>query len=135
MKNLVKILFVALVAYLPTTLEAQTVGALSVETIHGEVTIGALNSWGNIHFLADADTDRFYFNKPIWTKGGELGSYDTDLKLLTGTIPRMAILRSNGNVGIGTSAPKARLEVNGNTIIGKVENTPAGYKLMGRLCI
>jgi len=40
----------------------------------------------------------------------------------------MTILRSNGNVGIGTQAPQARLDVNGNVRIGNVD-TPAGYKL------
>ncbi len=128
MKILFKILFVILISYLPMTLSAQANpdNPVYAETIHGAVSIGAENPW-NVHFRTDTGK-RFYFNRPLWVATGHIGSHANNLYLKTHTTTRMTILRSNGNVGIGTNNPQARLDVNGNVRIGDV-STPAGYKL------
>lgn len=81
-------------------------------------TLGSANpAWS--HILTDAP--KFYFGKPIAIDNGQIGSYNTsNLSFSTGVgspgfgMTRMTILRSNGNVGIGTTSPSQKLEVNGN---------------------
>lgn len=128
MKTLFKILFVAVIVYLPMTLSAQVNenAPLYAETIYGAVSIATENPW-NTHFRTD-EGKRFYFNAPVWFKDGEIGSHSNNLYLQTHGSTKMTILRSNGNVGIGTNNPQARLDVNGNVRIGDV-TTPVGYKL------
>jgi len=118
MKTLIKILFVTLIASLPIIASAQLTenndGSITVATANGGIKIGALNSTSNLHFNAvDDRTDRFYFNRRIWVNGGEVGSYQSNLSLKTNNNTRMTILKSNGKVGIGTTTPEAKLDVNG----------------------
>jgi len=99
---------------------------LYAETIHGAVSISTENPW-NAHFRTD-EGKRFYFNAPVWFKTGQIGSYNENLYLKTHKTTQMTILRSNGNVGIGTKTPQTRLDVAGNVRIGNV-TTPDGYSL------
>jgi len=143
MKILIKILFIALLC-LPFTLSAQWTdsgtymrtndkvgisvnpaeklhingsvrgnqnGALRISTGNGYVDIGPKNSvWA--HFTTDRG--KFYFNKEIRVNTGFIGSYNQDLSLRTQGTTRMTILKSNGNVGVGTTTPAEKLHVNGS---------------------
>ncbi len=83
-------------------------GALRINTGSGYVDIGPKNTtWS--HF--STDRSRFFFNKPITVDGGAIGSYDENLLLQTSGNTRITVLNSNGNVGVGTTNPNAKLEV------------------------
>lgn len=55
----------------------------------------------------------FSFNKRIYGKGGFFSPRNTDLTLGTYNSSRVTILNNNGNVGIGTTSPAYKLDVNG----------------------
>lgn len=61
-----------------------------------------------------SDSTEFYFNNSIRIKNGSLAS-DTasDLTLKTNEITRMTIKTGTGYIGIGTTAPQAKLDVRG----------------------
>jgi len=81
-----------------------------VRNAYGSLSIGPLNT-GWCHFYTDRST--YYFNKGIWVNGN-IGSYNSDLNLMTAGTTRLTILNSNGNVGIGTTNPGPyKLNVNG----------------------
>ncbi|GCC50446.1 hypothetical protein SanaruYs_06610 [Chryseotalea sanaruensis] len=84
-------------------------GALRINTPTGYVDIGSANTaW--MHFRTDRP--RFYFDKPVTVFGG-IGSYDlNDLYLQTNTSTRMTIVNSTGDVGINTTAPQGKFQVN-----------------------
>lgn len=95
-------------------------GALRINTDYGITCIGAVS--GNYsHF--NTTKPRFYFYKPIMIEGGQISSSNgTNLYFQTflydgsslNPTTRMTILNSNGNVGIGTTTPAYKLDVNGN---------------------
>jgi hypothetical protein len=92
--------------------------AVRIQTPTGYVDLGPQNAqW--CHF--STDRDNYYFNKPLYSANGIFASYYTsDLFLQTGdgsysSNTRLTILNSNGNVGIGTTTPSQKLEVNGTT--------------------
>ncbi len=86
---------------------------LNVQTNFGYMHIGARNSaWA--HFYTNLP--KYYFNKEVRVNSGMIGSYDEDLVLKTKDTERLRIKINNGNVGIGTNAPKTKLHVQGNRI-------------------
>ncbi len=81
----------------------------------GYIDIGPANSgWAHIY----SDRPKFIFNKPVWSIGGAFSSYSSDnLYLQTNGTNRITVLNSNGNVGIGTNLPQAKLNVIGNIYV------------------
>ncbi len=88
----------------------------------GYLAFGPANA-GWSHFVTNRP--RFYFNTGVTVDSGNIGSYNENLSLQTSGTTQMTILNSNGNVGIGTTAPGAyKLNVNGDTnITGKLNVT------------
>ena len=85
-------------------------GALRVDSGNGTIDIGAQNtSWAHIY----TDRPKVIFNKPIYSSGNAFSSYTSDLALQTNGNTRLTINSNNGNVGIGTTTPDAKLAVNG----------------------
>jgi len=83
-------------------------GALRINTGSGYIDIGPKNtSWA--HFYTDRS--RYWFSTGLTIETGNIGSYDEDLSLQTSGTTRITILNSNGNVGIGTTSPSAKLHV------------------------
>jgi len=85
------------------------------------VQIGPQNySWS--HF--STDRDKFYFNKPIYVNGTIHSYTGNNMSIGTYGKSQLTILESNGNVGIGTSAPKEKLHLfSGNFLISSGTNT------------
>ncbi len=84
-------------------------------TDYGYIKLGPANVWA-AHIYTDRS--RFVFNRQIFVRGGIFSaSQGSDLVLKTYTTPRLKILESNGNVGIGTETPGAKLEVAGQVKI------------------
>ncbi len=72
--------------------------------------IGPQNSsW--VHFYTDV-SQGYYFNQKVTVDTGLVSSYDEPLQLQTSGSTKMFI-NTNGNVGIGTTSPSAKLEVAG----------------------
>lgn len=91
-------------------------GALRVNTQYGYTDIGLQNSWYS-HFYTNISRG-FYFNNSL-TINGNISSYNvSDMNLQTydgvNYYNRLTIARSNGNVGIGFTAPSQKLDVNGS---------------------
>ena len=80
----------------------------------GWIDIGPANaSWAHIY----TDRPKFIFNRPVYSVDDTFSSYDNDLKLQTAGTTRIFVEKDNGNVGIGTTSPGAKLEVNGSILI------------------
>lgn len=71
------------------------------------------------YFNFSTDRPYFYFNKPVRITGGNIGSNSGDLNLQTAGSTKVTVLSTNGNMGIGTTAPAYKLHVNGDA---KVNN-------------
>ncbi|MDR0230908.1 MAG: hypothetical protein LBI82_02180 [Dysgonamonadaceae bacterium] len=87
-------------------------GALRVQTDYGNLDLGPQNAT-----TAHLSTDRsqFLLNKPLFLQTGTLSSYNTsNMYFQTNGTNRMTVLNSNGNVGIGTTSPAEKLEINGS---------------------
>jgi hypothetical protein len=106
-------------------------GALEINTASGYLRLGATStSWNHIQ----GENAKFYFNKPLVIDGGntsgsayQISSYASeDLVLATqdGTENRITIKSDTGNVGIGVTAPSAKLEVAGEikTSLGNINS-------------
>ena len=84
---------------------------LRIQTNYGYTQIGPENtSWS----FFSTDRPRFYFNKGITVDTGLIGSFNEKLSLQTSGTTRVTVLNTNGNVGIGTSAPGAKLDCRGS---------------------
>jgi hypothetical protein len=95
-------------------------GALRINTGSGYIDIGPKNtSWA--HFYTDRS--RYWFSTGLTIETGNIGSYDEDLSLQTSGTTRITILNSNGNVGIGTTTPAAKLHVAGNIKTNTINET------------
>ena len=88
----------------------QSGGALRIRSTHGWVDVGPRNgSWA--HFATDRP--RYYFDKGITVDQGLIGSYNEDLRLQTSGTTRITVSNTSGNVGVGTTTPAYKLDVNG----------------------
>jgi len=85
-----------------------TGGALVVKTENGYTEIGPRNT-GWSHFITDQNN--FYFNKGVWVSGIFSSYYNNHLDLRTGGVSRIFANYSTGNIGIGTTTPSSRLEL------------------------
>ena len=90
-------------------------GCLRIQTDCGITAIGC-DSWAYSHF--DTNMPRFYFYKPIVIGNGEIaGGKNKNISLQTyngsSYTTRMFVNNSNGYVGIGTSTPAYKLDING----------------------
>lgn len=82
----------------------------------GIYTYNATNGnwfWGNMY----GATDKFGINYKSGSEDDATASYAYNL----------FTVQSNGNVGIGTTAPKGRLQVNDRTLIGQLNTVAATY--------
>lgn len=95
-----------------TRLQKGSGNAVRIQTNSGYVDVGPQNT-GWSHF--STDRPRFYFNKGITVDEGLIGSYDENLSLQTSGTTRITVLNSNGNVGIGTTAPAYSLDLANGT--------------------
>ena len=78
-------------------------------TDFGWIQLGPANTTA-AHIYTDATHDKFVFNKPVFTTTGEFSALGTaDLFFRTGVTPRMTMLNSNGNMGVGTTTPMEEL--------------------------
>ncbi|MCB9101771.1 MAG: hypothetical protein H6632_19710 [Anaerolineales bacterium] len=100
-------------------------GALRIKTATGYTDIGSKNGdWS--HFYTDRS--KYYFDKEIRVNSGKIGSFDEDLSLCISGNTKVTILKMNGNVGVGTADPKAKLDVNGIIRMGGESTDIVGYK-------
>ena len=91
-----------------SALQLDVDSSVRVNTDYGYVNIGPTNTtWCHI----TTDRDDFFFNKPITVDGGEISTYNEDLKLQTSGTNRLQILNSDGHVGIGITPTTIRLDV------------------------
>jgi len=89
-------------------------GVVRLSSDTGWMDIGSKNAnWA--HFYTDRD--KYYFDKEIRVNTGKIGAYDEDLQLCVEGNSKLTILKSNGNVGIGTTTPVTRLHVNGDLTV------------------
>ena len=99
-------------------------GALRVKSSHGYIDVGAQNtSWAHIY----TDRPKIIFNKDVYTVSNAFSSYNNDLILRTKGTERLRIDDTNGNIGIGTNAPKSKLHVNGDMFM----NAGEGFRIYG----
>lgn len=88
-----------------------TAGQLKIKTNYGYVYVGP-TSETTMNF--NTDLNRYVFDKPIFNNSGVYSaSNGTNLTLQTNFTPRLTILRNNGNIGIGITAPEYKLDVSG----------------------
>lgn len=98
-------------------------GALRVKSSSGYLDLGSQNSsWAHIY----TDRPGIIFNKPVYEVGGQFSSYsNSNLFMQTAGITRITALRSNGNVGISTTTPTAKLHTVGTV---RFQNLPNGKR-------
>jgi hypothetical protein len=88
-------------------------GALRISTESGWIDIGPRTTeWS--HFRTDRQ--KYFFDKEIRVGSGKMGSEDEDLSLCTSGQARITVKHTNGRVGIGTTSPAEKLDVNGRIL-------------------
>jgi hypothetical protein len=101
--------------------------------VHSYLALYSPNSgddiYGNIRVIRNA-----HRNDGMYINYDSAGGSSADLRFFAnGTSERMRINASNGNVGIGTTAPSEKLHVAGNIVLGSTANgyQEAGSKYIG----
>ena len=88
-------------------------GEVTLKGDNGSITIGATDEQT---MTFNTDRSKFVFNKPIYNQSGVYDSWsNTNLQFNTNGTNRMIIL-NNGNVGIGTQTPMAKLHVDSGVL-------------------
>jgi trimeric autotransporter adhesin len=105
----------------------QSGGTLRIQSDYGYTDIGAVNA-GYSHFYTDRP--QYYFNKRIIVDEGIISSYNENLQLQTAFSTKMTILNLNGNVGINTSTPTEKLDVNGTARLRGVTQSDAQSRVL-----
>ena len=100
-------------------------GLALINNSNGNVKIGSYNPYFS-HFITDRSS--FYFNKKLYVDG-TINSYRQNLTLYANNTISLTALQSNGNIGIGTTNPTEKLEVNGLALI----NNSNGFIKIGPL--
>jgi hypothetical protein len=106
-------------------------GSLVVSTNAGTLDMGPSSS---VYCNYNTSSSYNYFNKTVYTSTGKFGSPIADLNFDLNFVTRMAILRSNGYVGIGTKTPTQALSLKGNLAISPTTVT-SDEKYNGALMI
>ena len=132
MKRLLLPSLLVLLTTISLDLKAQTLPTLwnTFNTDHGYIQLGPANSnWAHIY----TDRPKFIFNKDVYAIEGGFSAYSSsNLFLKTNGTTRMTIKYNNGNVGIGTTNPLEKLQVNGNLLIhGQILIPPNKYFKFG----
>ena len=97
-------------------------GELRVSCPQGSSTYLNIHPYsGYVNFQSNSAP--YYFDNKIVSPNGFYSPNNANYNLTLGTGPtaRMTILRSNGNVGIGTSAPIEKLDVDGKVFLHTVD--------------
>ena len=94
-----------------------TAGQLMIRTDSGYVYVGPTTK-KTMNF--NTNLSRYVFDKPIFNNSGAFSANNSNLTLQTNFTPRLTILRNNGYVGIGTTAPNYTLDVNGTMRSSKI---------------
>lgn len=88
-----------------------------------KMSIGSSSAYTRFY----TNSSYFFMNKPLRISGGQIGSATSNLSLQTNGTTRMTILRSNGNIGIGTENPIHTLDVRGTIRANEIRvNIPTG---------
>ena len=97
-------------------------GELRVSCPQGSYTYLNIHPYsGYVNF--ESNSASYHFDNKIVSPNGFYSPNNANYNLTLGTGPtaRMTILRSNGNVGIGTSAPIEKLDVDGKVFLHTVD--------------
>lgn len=95
-----------------STISGGQSGAIRIQNSNGYLDLGPKNT-AYAHLVTDRAS--FHFNREVKVSSGNIGSQSEDLSLRTSGTTRITIKNDTGNVGIGTTAPGANLEVTGTS--------------------
>lgn len=113
-------------------------GAIRINTVNGYLDVGAKNA-DYAHFYTNMPYG-FYFGGAVTVRDDLIGYNSGDLHLSTQSISnyqpvrRISILNSNGNVGIGTTQPASKLQVESGDIYLKDASSGVIMKSPNQQC-